>query len=63
MTNPHDTFDIVRPLNNAFLAFVLLQLEIALGDESQAQRLESIKKSVKDRNGELLRELKRELGG
>jgi hypothetical protein len=59
--NSHETFEIIKRLNNAFLGFVLLQIEIALGDKSQAQRLESIKKSLKDKNGDLLRELKREL--
>ena len=63
MSAPHDTYEMIKRLNNAFLGFALLQIEIALGDESQAQRLESMKKSLKDKNGELLRELRRELIG
>ncbi len=56
-------YETVKRLSNSFLGFALLQIEIALGEESQAQRLESIKKSLKDKNGELLRELRREIGG
>ena len=61
MRTPYETYDLVKRLHNQFLGYTLLQVEIALGDEAQAQRLDSLKRSLKDRAGAMMRELKQEL--
>ena len=55
------TFEMVKEMSNAFLRHALSMIEIALGEESKLQQLESLKKALKDKHGELLRELEKRL--